>query len=193
VVSAGNNKESILTIPSDLQPLLHTSVLGDTLFIRIQTPPYRSQEQKEYIETHHGYPAVQSDEWILALSAQTDYVASHLPRQKVIFSGLSRDSLAFCVDRGVVEESQFRALKADGRELRFKSGSVQHLHTNLDGNIRWILDEKQFHLDTEHLSGSGWHQWSLLKGECRRLLWQPLTKEATLQVTLHEGAILEQR
>ena len=108
------------------------------------------------------------------------------------FCGFCRDTLAFKVQElARVEDCRIVSLSAHAQNLRFHSGDVRNLHLDLDGIADWRVNKDSFHIDTEHLSGSGNRRNYLQKGECRRVLWTPKSKDASLDVVLRQAARIE--
>ena len=59
---------------------------------------------------------------------------------------------------------------------------------NLDGVWKWTFENTE--VGTEYLSGSDRHSNNLQKGECKRVVWTPLTGDARLQVNVREKAAI---
>lgn len=55
----------------------------------------------------------------------------------------------------------------------------------MDGVWRWTFENTE--VGTEYLSGSNQHSNDLQKGECKRVVWTPLTEDARLQVNVRES------
>ena len=49
----------------------------------------------------------------------------------------------------------------------------------MDGVWRWTFENTE--VGTEYLSGSNQHSNDLQKGECKRVVWTPLTEDARLR------------
>lgn len=88
----------------------------------------------------------------------------------------------------LLDSCQFRSFSLDGKELRFKAkdSKIENFYLNLDSTWDWKVINSE--IGTEYLRGSKSHHNSLQVGECKRVVWTPLNKEAQLQVTLRENS-----
>ena len=88
----------------------------------------------------------------------------------------------------LLDSCQFRSFSVDGEDLRFeaKDSKIENFYLNLNSTWNWHFENCE--IGTEYLRGSNSHRNSLQVGECRRLVWTPLNKEAQLQVTLREDS-----
>lgn len=83
-----------------------------------------------------------------------------------------------------VQNSHFRALSALSRQLCLNSGSVDRLYLNLGGLYNFKVETDSFRIDTEYLSGSRNVDFQADPQECRRILWNPLSKNAKLNLKI---------
>lgn len=88
----------------------------------------------------------------------------------------------------LLDSCEFRSFNIDGRDMKFKakSSKIENFHLNLDSTWKWELENCE--IGTEYLRGSQSHHNSLQMGECKRIIWTPLKKDARLQMTLREKA-----
>lgn len=86
----------------------------------------------------------------------------------------------------LVDSCQFRSFSLDGKDLRFKAkdSKIENFYLNLDSTWDWKVINSE--IGTEYLGGS--KRNFLQVGECKRVVWTPLNKEAQLQVTLRENS-----
>ena len=101
---------------------------------------------------------------------------------------LQRDSLAIDFSDSpatvFVQNSRFRALSVLARQLDLVSGSVDHLYLNLDELCSFEVKTDSFRIDTEYLSGSKTVDCQVNPQECRRILWNPLSEKAKLNLKM---------
>ena len=64
------------------------------------------------------------------------------------------------------------------------SGSVDRLYLNLDGLYNFKVETDSFRIDTEYLSGSRNVDFQADPQECRRILWNPLSENAKLNLKI---------
>ena len=87
-----------------------------------------------------------------------------------------------------LDSCRLRSLDIQGHGLSFhaKNSKIENFYLNLDGVWNWTFENTE--LGTEYLSGSNHHSNDLQKGECKRVVWTPLKKDARLQVNVREKA-----
>ena len=87
-----------------------------------------------------------------------------------------------------LDSCRLRSLDIQGNGLSFhaKNSKIENFYLNLDGVWNWTFENTE--LGTEYLSGSNHHSNDLQKGECKRVVWTPLKKDARLQVNVREKA-----
>lgn len=128
----------------------------------------------------------------LGLPATVTNLSVKVAGLATLFTGFNRDSLSFQVQNTAkVKDSHFRSLTAKANYLELNSGEVKDLYLNLDFVSNWSVKTDSFHIDTEHLSGSHEYQNVLQKGECRQVLWEPLTENASLNLKLNQASRIE--
>jgi hypothetical protein len=77
-------------------------------------------------------------------------------------------------------------IQGNGLDFHAKDSKIENFYLNLDGVWRWTFENTE--VETEYLSGSNQHSNDLQKGECKRVVWTPLTEDARLQVNVREKA-----
>ena len=87
-----------------------------------------------------------------------------------------------------LDSCQLRSLDIQGnvREFHAKDSKIENFYLNLDGVWRWTFANTE--VGTEYLTGSSHHSNDLQKGECKRVVWTPLTEDACLQMNIEEKA-----
>lgn len=86
----------------------------------------------------------------------------------------------------LLDSCRFRSFDLAGYAVscHAKNSKIENYYLNLDGIRRWTFENTE--VGTEYLTGSGHHTNDLQRGECRRVMWTPMNKEAQLQVTIRE-------
>lgn len=79
-------------------------------------------------------------------------------------------------------------IQGNGLDFHAKDSKIENFYLNLDGVWRWTFENTE--AGTEYLSGSDRHSNDLQKGECKRVVWTPLTEDARLQVNVREEAVI---
>lgn len=107
---------------------------------------------------------------------------------KVNLRDIETDSLFIRSNhQGILLDScRFRSfdLAGDAVSCHAKNSKIENYYLNLDGIRRWTFENTE--VGTEYLTGSEHHSNDLQRGECRRVVWTPMNKEAQLQVTIRE-------
>lgn len=85
-----------------------------------------------------------------------------------------------------VDSCQYRSLDVAGdrSSLFVKNSRIENCYLNLDNFGTWTFENSK--IGTEYLSGSGNHRSEYYKGECRRIVWNPLKEDAKLHLTVRE-------
>lgn len=88
----------------------------------------------------------------------------------------------------LLDSCQFRSFSIDGEDLRFKAkdSKIENFYLNLNSTWNWKIESCE--IGTEYLRGTKKHHNALQVGECNRVVWTPLDKDAQLQMTLREKA-----
>ena len=108
---------------------------------------------------------------------------------KLNLKGIETDSLVVRGRYSVsLDSCQLRSLDIQGnvREFHAKDSKIENFYLNLDGVWRWTFANTE--VGTEYLTGSSHHSNDLQKGECKRVVWTPLTEDACLQMNIAEKA-----
>ena len=108
---------------------------------------------------------------------------------KLNLKGIETDSLVVRGRYSVsLDSCQLRSLDIQGnvREFHAKDSKIENFYLNLDGVWRWTFANTE--VGTEYLTGSSHHSNDLQKGECKRVVWTPLTEDACLQMNIEEKA-----
>lgn len=117
-------------------------------------------------------------------------ITSEMNGVEIIIEKMSLDSLNICGkdQKVLIDSCQVRSLDVAGRNLSFhaKDSKIENYYLNLDNIWRWTFENTQ--VGTEYLTGSGMHTNQLRRGECRRVVWVPASKDAELNMVLHEPA-----
>lgn len=188
MVSPTDAATGSLTFAADLEKYMTLREADDVLWIEFQFPaeglgsPYDKQ----------NWLRIRSAAMQLSLPANVQRVGSDIIDFRGTFRGFRSDTLSIWMSNyAELEDCRINSLSASGRDLNLKSGEVRNLYLNLDVVDRWNVDTDSFHIDTEHLTGSGDHRCELQKGECRQVLWTPLTENASLNLDLKQAAKIE--
>lgn len=188
VQPADSSAQGSFSFAGDMEQFIKMSSSGDTLRIVFDLP--KEKLDKRFRDMHWLY--LNSAGMMLKIPAGVQSVACNINDMTTTFKGFRRDTLSFdAAGTIVVEDCHFDALNAKGRSLKLNSGEVRDLYLNLDAISNWKTNAESFHIDTEHLSGSGEHTNFLQKGEARQVLWTPLTENASLKLTLNQAAKID--
>lgn len=187
-VTSGDSTGGSLTMAADMEQFVRLNVASDTLQVVFD---FSKEKQKERFRDKKILN-IASSNMILVLPAEVQNIISVAKGMNVTFDNLCCDSLSFNVsDAAQIENSRITSLNARAGSLYFKSGMVDNLYLNLDRVYNWKVNTDSFHIDTEHLTASK-EQWcNLQEGECRRLLWTPLTSKASLNMKLKQAVKIE--
>ena len=169
---------------ADIEEFLDFQTHGDTLDVLLSFPPEKLREKMPQGEMP-SYFILETTPFYLRLPEGVEQLTGNM-FYAVELMDLRHDSLAidFSEDSGTVfvRNSRFRALSASSSQLCLLSGSVDHLHLDLDKLRGFEMEADSFHIDTEYLSGSYGVTFSADARECRRILWNPLTEDAWLNL-----------
>lgn len=126
----------------------------------------------------------------LNLTSKVECVISDVYIQKMALRKLTKGSISIDTPNSImVDPCDFRTLsiiRGDGN-VEFQNGSINNLHLNLNRMNNWSIGAKEYHIDTEYLTGQD-ASVQLQKGECRRVFWIPEKDDPKLKVTLIEKA-----
>lgn len=173
---------------AEMEQFVSIQTVGDTLHIAFSFPDDKLDEKYR----NQNWLKVRSSAMILALPAGVQQVVSDIESMETTFSNIHCDTLSFHVrNLANVEDCRIASLNAQAQTLRFMSGEVKDLYLNLDEISDWRVNTETFKIDTEHLSGSDSHYYSLQQDECRQVLWTPLKEDATLNMKLNQAVKIE--
>lgn len=188
IVQPADSLAGNITYPDGLDKYMSVQNNGDTLNIVLNFSTDKLEEQFR----NRQWFSVNTGKIMLSIPSTVEDVMVKVNELTTVFKDISRDSLAFNIkNSAIVENCRFRSLNAKAGDLSLQSGEVQDLYLNLDYVSRWSVKVDSFKIDTEHLSGSGKHHNQLQKGECRQVLWTPLTDGASLNIELNQAIRLK--
>lgn len=171
---------------ADIEEFMNFQSQGDTLDIVFSFPPEKLKKKMPQGEIP-SYFNLQAEPLELRLPESVEYLKGEV-FDAVELQDLQRDSLAIDFSDGpatvFVQNSHFRALSALSRQLCLNSGSVDHLYLNLDELYSFEVKTDSFRIDTEYLSGSKNVDFQADPQECRRILWNPLSEKAKLNLKM---------
>lgn len=171
---------------ADIEEFMDFQSQGDTLDIVFSFPPEKLKKKMPQGKIP-SYFNLQAEPLELRLPESVEYLKGEV-FDVVELQDLQRDSLAIDFSDGpatvFVQNSHFRALSALSRQLCLNSGSVDHLYLNLDELYSFEVKTDSFRIDTEYLSGSKNVDFQADPQECRRILWNPLSKNAKLNLKM---------
>lgn len=171
---------------ADIEEFMHFQSQGDTLDIVFSFPPEKLKKKMPQGKIP-SYFNLQAEPLELRLPESVEYLKGEV-FDVVELQDLQRDSLFIDFFDGPamvsVQNSHFRALSALSRQLCLNSGSVDRLYLNLDGLYNFKVETDSFRIDTEYLSGSRSVDFQADPQECRRILWNPLSENAKLNLKI---------
>lgn len=171
---------------ADIEEFMNFQSQGDTLDIVFSFPPEKLKKKMPQGKIP-SYFNLQAEPLELRLPESVEYLKGEV-FDVVELQDLQRDSLFIDFFDGpatvFVQNSHFRALSALSRQLCLNSGSVDHLYLNLDELYSFEVKTDSFRIDTEYLSGSKNVDFQADPQECRRILWNPLSEKAKLNLKM---------
>lgn len=171
---------------ADIEEFMDFQSQGDTLDIVFSFPPEKLKKKMPQGKIP-SYFNLQAEPLELRLPESVEYLKGEV-FDAVELQDLQRDSLFIDFSDGpatvFVQNSHFRALSALSRQLCLNSGSVDRLYLNLDGLYNFKVETDSFRIDTEYLSGSRNVDFQADPQECRRILWNPLSEKAKLNLKM---------
>lgn len=171
---------------ADIEEFMDFQSQGDTLDI-VFSFPLEKLKKKMPQGKIPSYFNLQAEPLELRLPESVEYLKGEV-FDVVELQDLQRDSLFIDFFDGPamvsVQNSHFRALSALSRQLCLNSGSVDRLYLNLDGLYNFKVETDSFRIDTEYLSGSRSVDFQADPQECRRILWNPLSENAKLNLKI---------
>lgn len=188
IVQSADSLAGNITYADGMDKYMSVQNNGDTLNIVLNFSTDKLEQQFR----NRRWFNVNTGKIMLSIPSTVEDIMVKVNGLTTVFKDISRDSLAFNINNSaIVENCRFKSLNAKADDLQLQSGEVQDLYLNLDHVSKWSVKVDSFKIDTEHLSGSGEHQNQLQKGECRQVLWTPLTDRASLNMKLNQTIRLE--
>ena len=185
-VTSADTVAGSLFYVADIEEFMDFQSQGDTLDIVFSFPPEKLKKKMPQGKIP-SYFNLQAEPLELRLPESVECLKGEV-FDAVELQDLQRDSLAIDFSDGpatvFVQNSHFRALSALSRQLCLNSGSVDHLYLNLDELYSFEVKTDSFRIDTEYLSGSRNVDFQADPQECRRILWNPLSEKAKLNLKI---------
>lgn len=186
IVTPADTATGSFSYASDMEEFMSFKAHGDTLDVVFSFPPEELQKRMPKGKIV-PYLILQTSPFSLRLPESVECLNGEV-LYAVELQDLQRDSLAIDFSDSpatvFVQNSRFRALSVLARQLDLVSGSVDHLYLNLDELYSFEVKTDSFRIDTEYLSGSRNADFQADPQECRRILWNPLSKNAKLNLKI---------
>lgn len=164
---------------------LNVTQKNDTLFMKLDLNVNNIPEKYR----DRDYIFVSGFDVSLAVDSLTGIVTGE-EGLKLNLIGIETDSLFVRGNRYNISLDSCRLgscdIQGNGLDFHAKDSKIENFYLNLDGVWRWTFENTE--VGTEYLSGSNQHSNDLQKGECKRVVWTPLTEDARLQVNVREKA-----
>lgn len=186
IVTPADTLTGSFSYAADMEEFMSFETNGDTLDVVFSFPP---EELRKRMPEGKIAPSfiIKTAPLSLRLPEGVECLKGDL-FDAVELQDLQRDSLAIDFSDSpatvFVQNSRFRALSALSRQLHLNSGSVDRLHLNLDELYSFKVETDSFRIDTEYLSGSEAVDFLANPKECRHILWNPLSKDARLHLSM---------
>ena len=185
-VTSADTVAGSLFYVADIEEFMDFQSQGDTLDIVFSFPPEKLKKKMPHGKIP-SYFNLQAEPLELRLPESVECLKGEV-FDAVELQDLQRDSLAIDFSDGPAtvfgQNTHFRALSALSRQLCLNSGSVDHLYLNLDELYSFEVKTDSFRIDTEYLSGSKNVDFQADPQECRRILWNPLSEKAKLNLKM---------
>lgn len=186
IVTPADTATGSFSYASDMEEFMSFKAHGDTLDVVFSFPPEELQKRMPEGKIV-PYLILQTSPFSLRLPESVECLNGEV-LYAVELQDLQRDSLAIDFSDSpatvFVQNSRFRALSVLARQLDLVSGSVDHLYLNLDELYSFEVKTDSFRIDTEYLSGSRNADFQADPQECRRILWNPLSEKAKLNLKI---------
>ena len=186
IVTPADTATGSFSYAADMEEFMSFKAHGDTLDVVFSFPP---EELRKRTPEGKIVPSfiLRTSPFSLRLPESVECLNGEM-LYAVELQDLQRDSLAIDFSDSpatvFVQNSRFRALSVLARQLDLVSGSVDHLYLNLDELYSFEVKTDSFRIDTEYLSGSRNADFQADPQECRRILWNPLSKETKLNLKM---------
>ena len=186
IVTPADTATGSFSYASDMEEFMSFKAHGDTLDVVFSFPPEELQKRMPEGKIVPSF-ILQTSPFSLRLPESVECLNGEM-LYAVELQDLQRDSLAIDFSDSpatvFVQNSRFRALSVLARQLDLVSGSVDHLYLNLDELYSFEVRTDSFRIDTEYLSGSKTVDCQVNPQECRRILWNPLSEKAKLNLKM---------
>lgn len=186
IVTPADTATGSFSYAADMEEFMSFKAHGDTLDVVFSFPPEELQKRMPEGKIVPSF-ILRTSPFSLRLPESVECLNGEM-LYAVELQDLKRDSLAIDFSDSpatvFVQNSRFRALSVWARQLDLVSGSVDHLYLNLDELYSFEVKTDSFHIDTEYLSGSRNADFQADPQECRRILWNPLSKETKLNLKM---------
>lgn len=186
IVTPADTAAGSIAYASDMEEFMSFKAHGDTLDVVFSFPPEELRKRTPEGKIAPSF-IIKTAPVSLRLPESVEYLKGEV-FDAVELQDLQRDSLFIDFFDGPatvsVQNSHFRALSALSRQLCLNSGSVDHLYLNLDELYSFEVKTDSFRIDTEYLSGSRNVDFQADPQECRRILWNPLSENAKLNLKM---------
>lgn len=186
IVTPADTATGSFSYAADMEEFMSFKAHGDTLDVVFSFPPEELQKRMPEGKIVPSF-ILRTSPFSLRLPESVERLNGEM-LYAVELQDLQRDSLAIDFSDSpatvFVQNSRFRALSVWARQLDLVSGSVDHLYLNLDELYSFEVKTDSFRIDTEYLSGSRNADFQADPQECRRILWNPLSKETKLNLKM---------
>lgn len=186
IVTPADTATGSFSYAADMEEFMSFKAHGDTLDVVFSFPPEELQKRMPEGKIVPSF-ILRTSPFSLRLPESVECLNGEM-LYAVELQDLQRDSLAIDFSDSpatvFVQNSHFRALSALSRQLCLNSGSVDHLYLNLDELYSFEVKTDSFRIDTEYLSGSKNVDFQADPQECRRILWNPLSEKAKLNLKM---------
>lgn len=186
IVTPADTATGSFSYAADMEEFMSFKAHGDTLDVVFSFPPEELQKRMPEGKIVPSF-ILRTSPFSLRLPESVECLNGEM-LYAVELQDLKRDSLAIDFSDSpatvFVQNSRFRALSVLARQLDLVSGSVDHLYLNLDELYSFEVKTDSFRIDTEYLSGSRNADFQADPQECCRILWNPLSEKAKLNLKM---------
>lgn len=186
IVTPADTATGSFSYAADMEEFMSFKAHGDTLDVVFSFPPEELQKRMPEGKIVPSF-ILRTSPFSLRLPESVERLNGEM-LYAVELQDLQRDSLAIDFSDSpatvFVQNSRFRALSVLARQLDLVSGSVDHLYLNLDELYSFEVKTDSFRIDTEYLSGSRNADFQADPQECHRILWNPLSEKAKLNLKM---------
>lgn len=170
---------------------LNVSSKNDTLFIELDLKTYNFPEdnQDKYFLNAVFVKGLNLN---LEIGSSLKTVISNMNQLDLDMKNLKMDSLLVRTysQNVLLDSCEFRSfdIAGDRFSIHTKASKIENYYLNIDGVGNWTFENSV--IGTEYLTASGRHSNHIQKGECRRVVWTPLSEDANLEVNLRQKATI---